>query len=207
LKEVTGGKWAIDSINNVLIANKDILLVEGKTDARYIEIALSKLREYKRDREKYSELDFIILSFGGASGLKNFIDKFNTSDNQKVIALLDKDNAGKESFCSIFSNKNIDTLTDDDFNSIHSENGIKIVFLPTINNETIFEMEDYFTVGKLKVFGKKLYQNTNFTQLKDFFDIKAKIKDKLPYECENFNKSDFKNFRKLFDLLIQIRNP
>ena len=73
LKEVTGGKWAIDSINNVLIANKDILLVEGKTDARYIEIALSKLREYKRDREKYSELDFIILSFGGASGLKTLL--------------------------------------------------------------------------------------------------------------------------------------
>ena len=206
LREITDGKWAIDSINNVLIANKDILLVEGKTDVQYIETALTKLREYVSDRKKYSHLDFIILPFNGASGLTSFIDKFSTSENQKVIALLDKDEAGKQSFCSIFTNKRTSTLTNDDFSNIHEKNGIKIVFLPPNNNEEVFEIEDYFTIKKLKVFGKKLYDNTNFTQLKSFFDIKEQIKKKLPTECINFPKTDFKNFRKLFDLIVDIKN-
>jgi len=206
LKEITDGKWAIDSLNNVLIANKNILLVEGKTDIEYIETALSKLREYPTYNTRYQNLDFTIIPTGGASGLVNFIDKFSVSENQKVIALLDKDKAGKDSYCAIFEDKNSNNLDESDYTDIHDKNGIKIIFLPTPNNESIFEIEDYFGIVKLKKFAKKLFNEMNYAQLKDFENMKKKIKKELPEKCKTdyFKKEDFKEFKKLFDLLLSI---
>ncbi|MEV9600251.1 ATP-dependent nuclease [Aliarcobacter butzleri] len=201
LKEITNNKWSIDSINNVLIANKNIILVEGKTDIEYLEIALSKLREYLKYNRKYQTLDFIFIPFGGASGLVNFLNKFNTSENQKVFAILDKDQSGKDSFCKVFD-KRVEQLTTNDYTNIHDKNGIKIFFLPTLNNEGTFEIEDYFGIKKLKQFGREIYKNGNYTQLKDFGNIKDQIKSDLPEQCKNFKKEDFKHFKKLFDKLL-----
>ena len=200
-KEITNNKWSIDSINNVLIANKNIILVEGKTDIEYLEIALSKLRDYPSYNRKYQSLDFIFIPFGGASGLVNFLNKFNTSENQKVFAILDKDQAGKDSFCKVF-NKRVDQLTTNDYTNIHDKNGIKILFIPTLNNEVTFEIEDYFGIKKLKQLGGAIYKNGNYTQLKDFGNIKDQIKSDLPAKCKNFKKEDFKHFKKLFDKLL-----
>jgi len=206
LKEITDNKWSIDSINNVLIANKDIILVEGKTDIEYIETALSKLREYPRYNKRYENLDFTLLPFGGASGLSNFINKFNGSDNQKVIALLDRDQAGKDSFVNIFDDySSIDNFTSDDFNQIyiHTPSKIKVFFLPNKEDKKTFEIEDYFGIEKLKKLGRKLYKDKteSITQLKQFIDIKTQIKNELPNECQSFNKEDFKDFKQLFDKL------
>uniref|UniRef100_UPI004048229C ATP-dependent nuclease n=1 Tax=Aliarcobacter sp. TaxID=2321116 RepID=UPI004048229C len=201
LKEITNNKWSIDSINNVLIANKNIILVEGKTDIEYLEIALSKLRDYPLYNRRYQSLDFIFIPFGGASGLVNFLNKFNTSENQKVFAILDKDQAGKDSFCKVF-NKRVEQLTTNDYTNIHDKNGIKIFFIPTLNSEGTFEIEDYFGIKKLKQLGREIYKNGNYTQLKDFGNIKDQIKSDLPEKCKNFKKEDFKNFKILFDKLI-----
>lgn len=201
LKEITNNKWSIDSINNVLIANKNIILVEGKTDIEYLEIALSKLREYKSYNKRYQSFDFIFIPFGGASGLSNFLNKFNTSDNQKVFAILDKDQAGKDSYCKIF-NKNVEQLTIHDYTNIHEKNGIKVFFLPTLNNEAIFEIEDYFGIKKLKQLGREIYKNGNYSQLKDFGNIKDQIKNELPNKCKSFKKEDFRFFKNLFDKLL-----
>jgi energy-coupling factor transporter ATP-binding protein EcfA2 len=207
LKEITDGKWAIDSLNNVLIANKDILLVEGKTDIEYIEIALSKLREYPTYNKKYKNLDFTIIPFGGASGLVNFIDKFTVSENQKVIALLDRDKAGKNSFRTIFEKSSNYQLTQEDIIQEHIKNDIKIYFLPTSRQwDKEFEIEDYFRINRLKKFGRKLYKDKtkDITQLKQFIDIKEHIKKELPIECIKFKKEDFTDFKQLFDLLLSI---
>lgn len=201
LKEITNNKWSIDSINNVLIANKNIILVEGKTDIEYLETALSKLREYPSYNRRYQSLDFIFIPFGGASGLVNFLNKFNTSENQKVFGILDKDQAGKDSFCRVF-NKKVDHLTTGDYNNTHDKNGIKIFFIPTLHNEGIFEIEDYFGIKKLKQLGREIYKNGNYAQLKDFGNIKDQIKNDLPEKCKNFRKEDFKHFKKLFDKLL-----
>ena len=207
LKEITDGKWAIDSLNNVLIANKNILLVEGKTDIEYIETALSKLREYPTYNKKYQNLDFTIIPTGGASGLVNFIDKFSVSDNQKVIALLDRDEAGKKSFRVALKKQHNYTLTQNDITQEHTKNDITIYFLPTNRQwNKDFEIEDYFQINKLKQFGRKIYKDKteNITQLKQFIDIKKHIKKELPKECLNFKKEDFKDFKQLFDLLSNI---
>ena len=207
LKEITDGKWAIDSLNNVLIANKDILLVEGKTDIEYIEIALSKLREYPTYNRKYQNLDFTIIPTGGASGLISFIDKFTISDNQKVIALLDRDEAGKNSFRTALGKRNSYKLTSDDMTKEHIKNDIKIFFLPTNRQwDKDFEIEDYFRIDKLKKIGRKIYnkKTKDIIQLKQFIDIKSHIKQELPKECLNFKKEDFRDFKQLFDLLARI---
>jgi len=207
LKEITDGKWAIDSLNNILIANKDILLVEGKTDIEYIEIALSKLREYPTYNRRYQNLDFTIIPTGGASGLSNFIDKFTVSDNQKVIALLDRDKAGKNSFRDVFNKSRNYTLIQDDIIQEHIKNDIKIYFLPTDNQwDKDFEIEDYFRIDRLKQFGRKIYKDktNDIIQLKQFIDIKEHIKKELPKECLNFKKEDFRDFKQLFDLLASI---
>lgn len=201
LKEITNNKWSIDSINNVLIANKNIILVEGKTDIEYLETALAKLRQYQSYNQRYQLLDFIFIPFGGASGLVNFLNKFNTSENQKVFAILDKDQAGKDSFCKVFDRK-AEQLTTDDYTNTHEKNGIKIFFIPTLNNEGTFEIEDYFGIKKLKQLGREIYKNGNYTQLKDFGNIKDQIKSDLPEKCKSFKKEDFRNFKKLFDKFL-----
>ncbi len=205
LKEITNNKWSIDSINNILIANKNILLVEGKTDITYIETALSKLREFTTYNDKYQNIDFIILPFGGADGLSNFIDKFNVIGTQKVIALLDRDEAGKKSFRSIFSKPRSYKLTQNDITQEHLINGIKILFLPTNQQwDKDFEIEDYFRIEKLKQFGRKLLKSKtqSITQLKQFIDLKLQIKQELPEACQNFKKEDFRDFKQLFNKLL-----
>jgi predicted ATPase len=207
LKEITNGRWAIDSLNNVLIANKNILLVEGKTDIEYIEIALSKLREYPTYNKKYKDLDFTIIPTGGASGLVNFVDKFTASENQKIIALLDRDTAGKNSFRTVFGKTSSYQLTQNDMTQEHIKNNIKIYFLPTNRQwNKDFEIEDYFRIDRLKNFGRKLYKDktSSITQLKQFIDIKEHIKKELPTECLSFRKEDFRDFKQLFDLLLSI---
>lgn len=205
LKEITNNKWSIDSINNILIANKNILLVEGKTDITYIETALSKLREFTTYNAKYQNIDFIILPFGGADGLSNFIDKFNVTGTQKVVALLDRDEAGKKSFRSIFSKPRSYKLTQNDITREHLINGIKILFLPTNQQwDKDFEIEDYFRIEKLKKFGRKLLKSKtqSITQLKQFIDLKLQIKQELPEECQSFKKEDFRDFKQLFNKLL-----
>ena len=205
LKEITDNKWSIDSINNVLIANKDILLVEGKTDITYIETALLKLQDYSRCKDKYQNIDYIILPFGGASALSNFIDKFNTTGSQKVVALLDRDDAGKKSFRSIFNKSRNYKITQNDIVQEHTINGIKVLFLPTSKQwDKEFEMEDYFGIDRLKQLARKLLKEKNqtITQLKQFIDIKSHVKQELPQECQTFKKEDFRDFKQLFDKLL-----
>ena len=165
------------------------------------------MKEYRTYNRKYQNLDFTIIPTGGASGLVNFVDKFTVSQNQKVIALLDRDKAGKNSFCDVFNKPRNYTLTQNDITQKHIKNDIKIYFLPTDNQwDKDFEIEDYFRIDRLKQFGRKIYKDktSDIIQLKQFIDIKEHIKKELPKECLNFKKEDFRDFKQLFDLLLNL---
>jgi predicted ATP-dependent endonuclease of OLD family len=193
ISQLTDGIWSYQEQNIFLNSTKDLILVEGKTDEIHIKTALEKLKE---DHPEYQDLDFEFLPFGGADGLKLFVDKFTPRENQKIIAFLDRDDAGL---------KGVKKATDfngsiNEFNGIN-KNGIEIRFIPKKDGftKTNFVIEDYYSIEKF----------TDFL-LKDvtcFEEIPKKDKRKTDFanETSNFDKAEFEGFKKLFDLILEIK--
>lgn len=202
LKNLTDGKWVLDNISNLLVSSKDILLVEGKTDAEYIDLALEKLKE--EDVGKYQTLEFTYIPVGGASGLEGIIPKLTPNVGQKIIALLDRDKAGKESYCKIFE-KTENDLSGSDFTQWNSKEYVDITFLPSSNPDCRnFEVEDYFGVEVLKEIATEFISSKS--QLKEFDGVKENIKTKLQSQCQGYDPEKFVGFKVLFDHIIQLKN-
>ena len=170
-----------------------MILVEGKTDEIHIKTALEKLKE---DNPQYQDLDFEFLPFGGADGLKLFVDKFTPRENQLIVAFLDRDDAGL---------KGIKKATDfngsiDDFDR-RNVNGIEIRFIPKKDGftKTNFVIEDYYSIDK---FTKFLLRDVTC-----FEDIPKKSNRKTDFadEVANFDKAEFEGFKKMFDLILEIK--
>lgn len=193
ISELTNDIWSYQEQNIFLNSRKDLILVEGKTDEIHIKTALSKL---KIDNPKYNDLDFEFLPFGGADGLQLFVDKFTPRENQSIFAFLDRDEAGLNGIKKATGfNGKIDEFTGE------NKNGIEIRFLPKKDEfeKTNFVIEDYYSIEKF----------TGFL-LKDvacFEDIPRKDKRKTDYakETENFESVEFIGFKKLFDLILEIK--
>lgn len=196
ISELTNDIWSYQEQNIFLSSNKDLLLVEGKTDCIYIQTALDKL---KSDNDEYKELDFEYLPFGGASGLALFAEKFSPKPNQTIIALLDRDDAGLDSLKVTLNYKGkLEGYT------TRQKNGIYIALLPRTDGYTLkqFIIEDYFGLDYLK--------EIIFPQpegLKTMLKENA-LKRELARRCENdsIKKERFEGFKKLFDMIIEIKN-
>jgi len=197
IDELTGGIWTYQEQNIFLSSRKDIILVEGKTDITYIQTAIDKL---KGDHTPYSKLEFEFLPFGGAAGLQLFIDKFTPIKNQKIIALLDRDEAGLESIRTIFGFQG--ALAD---YTTRQKNGIYVVLLPKTRgyNNDNFIIEDYYGIEFLK---EIMFQNAVglLGVLKD-----KNLKRKLDSMCKNdeIDKTKFVGFKSLLDDLVRMKNP
>ncbi len=197
LSELTGGLMGVSEQQLFLQSNKDILIVEGKTDEAYITQALKILKE---DNEEYQNLDFNFLWLGGtdADTLNKIILEFKPKESQTIIAFFDRDSSGKKCIEKILDN----TELSDDFEGEKKE-GIYIYLYPkkdSFTNEN-FVVEDYFPIETLKNFVYaecKTYQvlNTKFNKVK--FSQKCKE--------DNFEKSNFDGFKTLFDKIIEIKN-
>lgn len=195
--EITGGnKHAQNVILSDLEANKDILLVEGKTDVAHIALALSKLQE---DNPKYRGLNFTYLPFGGASGLKLFVEEFPIKKKNSVFAFLDRDQSG---FDAIKETCNFSGLKDE-FNG-HEINNIHINFIPKKQNYNYsdFVIEDYYPFEVYKEFYFK--DVTCVNKLKN--PAKSNTKIAFSEYCKNISKEKFKGFEVLFDLILKIKN-
>lgn len=194
IKSLTDGIWSYQEQTIFLSTNKDILLVEGKTDRQYIETALKKLQK------QYAELSFEIFPFNGAQNLIEIIDRFEPKKGQTIIALLDRDKAGFDAVKEIFPDETIDKET---FN--YSKKGnIYVAMLPCKKyyrgNKDSFLIEDYFTLTKIKTF---VFPK----DCKSFATVgnKDNIKKTLAKECSKFDKTKFIGFRKLFDLINEMK--
>ena len=193
-------------IYKLLFSKSNILIVEGKTDDKYIKKAIEL---YKDD---FPDLDFQILRVGGTDdeNIKNLIDTIALKDEQKIILLVDRDDAGYKVYKKIFSNSSRerkDVLTEKYRDDIH------FLMLPCKdnNNDKNFVIEDYFTrddIEKLsiKCLKQQYIENTS-KSFKEFPTIREKLKgDLLPEFCESINctKQSMEGFKVLLTELNEI---
>ena len=195
LREISGDLMSMSEQQIVLNSSNDILLVEGKTDEMHIKIALERLQE---DHVKYKELKFEYVPLGGADGLNLFIDKFVPKKNQRIIALLDRDETGKGIIKNILADQNIDFKTF----KYKKKNAIFISCYPIKENfiRTDFVVEDYYDIN--------LFTNFLMKDVVDFKSIPRKDKRKTDFAeyCKTHtDKLIFKDFESLFDLLLKIK--
>ncbi len=195
INNLTDGMWSYQDQAIFLESEKDVLLVEGKTDVRYIQVALKKLKN------EYPDLSFEIFPFSGAANLIEIIDKFKPKKNQKIIALLDRDKAGFDAIKEIFPDEK---KTKETF-SHRDKDKITVAMLPVKKYyrgaKDSFLIEDYFKMPKIKTF---VYPK----DCKSFATIgnKENIKKTLARTCSDFNKDEFNGFKALFNLIKEIKN-
>lgn len=187
----------------LLNSNNDILLVEGKHDITFIKTAIEKLDDYKYNIMR--DLEFV--PTGGASGLRLFIDKFKAKDNQNIIAILDNDKAGKDEVKELLTESYKSSLEANGYVKIEEFYNTFLLLLPKPDrvNDIQYEIEDFFPLDKLNTIAKK--QIDTFKVLKNFTLKKDTVKKKLSEQCSNpdFVKEDFEEFKKLFDLILEIK--
>jgi len=193
-------------IYKLLFSKSNILIVEGKTDDKYIKKAIELYKD------EFPNLDFQILRVGGTDdeNIKNLIDTIALKDEQKIILLVDRDDAGYKVYKKIFSNSSRerkDVLTEKYRDDIH------FLMLPCKdnNNDKNFVIEDYFTrddIEKLsiKCLKQQYIENTS-KSFKEFPTIREKLKgDLLPEFCESINctKQSMEGFKVLLTELNEI---
>lgn len=200
LDNLSNGLMGISEQQILLQSNKDILIVEGKTDEIYISTALNIL---KKDNPEYKDLDFNFLWLGGtdADNLNKIITEFTPKESQTIIAFFDRDNEGCKCIKKALYKDKPDSFNKDSFVG-ETKNGIHIHFYPKKDGftQSNFEVEDYFPIKTLQDF---MYKESQI-----FEHIKAKFK-KLNFaeKCqkEGFDKTNFDGFKKLFNLILKIK--
>ena len=194
-----------EDIYKLLFSKSNILIVEGKTDDKYIKKAIEL---YKDD---FPNLDFQILRVGGTDdeNIKNLIDTIALKDEQKIVVLVDRDEAGHNVYKKIFSNssrKRKDVLSEKYSDNIH------FLMLPCKdnNNDKNFVIEDYFAktdIEKLSIDYLKRFIEETSESFGSFPKIGEKLKkEKLPEFCESNDctKQSMEGFKVLLTELNRI---
>ena len=192
-------------IYKLLFSKSNILIVEGKTDDKYIKKAIELYKD------EFPNLDFQILRVGGTDdeNIKNLIDTIALKDEQKIIVLVDRDDAGYKVYKKIFSNisrERKDVLTEKYRDNIH------FLMLPCKdnNNDKNFVIEDYFTKDDIEKFSMEYLQEflgKTSESFGSFPKIGEKLKkEKLPEFCESINctKQSMEGFKVLLTELNRI---
>jgi len=195
---LTDGIWSYEEQTIFLSTNKDILLVEGKTDVRNIEVALKKLED------NYPDLSLELFPFNGADGLLQILDKFEPKDGQTIIAILDRDKAGADAVKDIFPEEEKGKSDTRKRFTYLKKGNVYVAMLPVKKyyrgDKKSFIIEDYFKLSKIK---QLVYPK----DCKSFATIgnKENIKKVLAKTCADFDKGEFNGFKALFDLITKIK--
>ena len=133
-----------EDIYKLLFSKSNILIVEGKTDDKYIKKAIELYKD------EFPSLDFQILRVGGTDeeNIKNLIDTITLKEEQKIVVLVDRDDAGHNVYKRMFNN-NKDRK---DISSEEYKDNIYFLMLPLKNNSKgkNFIIEDYFSKEDIK---------------------------------------------------------
>jgi ABC-type cobalamin/Fe3+-siderophores transport system ATPase subunit len=207
--EISNGIWNYQEQNIFLSSTKEIiLLVEGKHDKAHI------LEAFKRLKNDYSELDFDIFYADGANNLKQLVLGFSTTDfdleNKKIIAIFDDDDDGRKGR----SQQNFKKVENsDEIYYLKSNENFYGILLPEKDGFSgEFTIENMYPSLKFKDAMKDAFDRRNNDD--NFYntginDISKKIKEDakniLVETCKSFIDEDFEHFRKLFDLILEIK--
>lgn len=197
--ELTKGIWSYQEQNIFLNSNKDILLVEGKSDETFLKKALGVLQ---KTEPRYENLKFEYLPCGGAEGVKLMIKKFTPKHGQHIIALFDRDQAGWTSINKIFEKEDSDKYNSNNFNHYKKQGDIWVAIFPSrrfYRGGLNFNIEDYFTKSLLNSYVLKSFKGLDSIVTKD------KVKRALENDCNGFHDYEFRHFKSIFDLILEIK--
>lgn len=192
VETLTNDIWTLQEQNLFLTSNKDILIVEGITDERYLKTALKVFHE----KGEFMDLDLDYLPCGGAANVDRLISKFKPKDGQLAIAIWDNDSAGQKAMRKVLYGDN----SKKKLPYAKKVRKVWYTFYPTwkrtIEN---FNIEDYFTKDIIR----RYIKYCGFSNLPD----KTKIKEKLSLDCTKgvYGYDVFRHFEKLFILIEQIK--
>lgn len=198
--KLTDGIWSYQEQNIFLNSNNDILLVEGKSDETFLSKALEVLQ--RTQPVKYANLKFEYLPCGGAEGVKLMTQKFTPKVGQHIIALFDSDTAGWDSVNKIFEKDGANKYNSGNFNRYRKQGQIWIAMFPKrqyYRGDDNFNIEDYFNKSLLTRYVLGTFKNLNTIV------TKANVKRALERDCNSFADSEFKHFKTVFDLILEIK--
>ncbi|KAA6321543.1 DNA replication and repair protein RecF [termite gut metagenome] len=210
LNHLIGYSWSNHEMGAFLANKKNmILLVEGKHDKIHISTALHKLKD------EYPTLDFAIYSMGGGKKMRPFmIGLYEMGDfsDKTYIALFDNDQAGLESYGKGFKEEpktgykklyEISMSLQDHFFALilPKPNG----FTSSCTIENMFDASKYEEAYK-EAIDKTIGHFTNKSIADIHEDVICKSKNILAEKSKDFSKEDFKHFRPLLNLLLEIQN-
>lgn len=197
--ELTKGIWSYQEQNIFLNSRNDILLVEGKTDETFLTKALNVL---KTTNSNYSSLEFEYLPCGGADGVKLMTKKFTPKMGQRIIALFDCDQAGWNSINKVFDRSDNNRFNSQNFGKYRKQGDIWIATFPIrpyYKGGANFNIEDYFSKSLLNKYVLNSFKGLDSIVTKD------KFKKSLERDCNNFPDKEFKYFKLIFDLILEIK--
>lgn len=197
--ELTKGIWSYQEQNIFLNSRNDILLIEGKSDETFLKKAIEVL---KTSEPSYANLNFEYLPCGGAEGVKLMTKKFTPKIGQHIIALFDSDQAGWGSINKIFERPDNAKFNNGNFNRYRKQGEIWIAMFPTrpyYRGGSNFNIEDYFSKSLLNK-----YVFSTFKSL-DTIVTKDNVKRALDRDCNTFHENEFRHFKMVFDLILEIK--
>jgi predicted ATP-dependent endonuclease of OLD family len=197
--ELTKGIWSYQEQNIFLNSRNDILLIEGKSDETFLKKALEIL---KLTEPRYANLNFEFLPCGGAEGVKLMTKKFTPKIGQHIIALFDSDQAGWGSINKIFERPDNAKYNSGNFNRFRKQGEIWVAMFPTrpyYRGGANFNIEDYFSKALLNK-----YVFSTFKSL-DTIVTKDNVKRALDRDCNTFHSNEFRHFKMVFDLILEIK--
>jgi predicted ATP-dependent endonuclease of OLD family len=205
IKDISGEFWNKHQQNSFLSSKKPIILfVEGYHDKTHINNAFSKLKN------EYPELKFDVISVDGAANIPQLMTGLRTSDiklNKIFIAIFDNDDEGKDN-CNktqVSYPGNPNKEQQKGFYAIKYENDKKIAKGDGFTVENMFDSKHYEEAYK-EAFESQIGKFENKFIDKISKEIKDQAKSILSKKSKDFDIDDFKSFRKLFDLILEIKN-
>ena len=207
LENISGEFWNRFQ-QNTFISSKSpiILLVEGKLDKIHINNA------YKALKEEYPNLNFDIFDMEGVANIKPFLSSLYLVDFQKdklYIGIYDNDKAGDDAYGQFKKIEN------EKFKGVNENNDKRNLFyfvtrLPKPEGitcdctiETMYNYTKWEEAYQQAIV--ELSNQNRGTSIIDYSkNVLNKAKDIIAENSNNFVKEDFKNFRKLFDLIREI---
>lgn len=196
--KLTNEIWSLQEQNIFLASNKDILVVEGKTD----EIFLSRALEFFHKSSRFINQDYCYLPSGGASEVEVVAKHFTPKDGQLMVALFDADKAGWDAINSIFGRSDSNRFNSKNFKFAQKQGNLWYAVYPSCRrNVTNFNIEDYFP---RQLF---LHYILKFRSLSEIVE-KSKVKSDMAADCEKpgeIKDAHYKKFEKVFQLLAAIR--